>query len=279
MYYSMKNLGDENTKKLGSISGSDEKWHFISDIAYDFGFSGIQLELRYSEEYGLSLKSVPDYIKESFRLTHHIEYLYHMLSSEDEEYLSELLRDYLRIADFLGVEDVSLHPPILANVSLTPPIIPNDSPEYREQTRERFGKLLNTWVPRFLDSDITVSIESHVTSRFFVFTGITDYKDFILDIPGLGGLIDISHNCYDGIEIDEILSVIKKIPVNGFHLSDAIQGVELGEGTHLPLGQGNIDLKPLISEYSGDSIYGALEVRGPAKGIAESLSYLKNCKK
>jgi len=275
MYYSMKNLGDENVKTLRSISDSDKKWRFISDIACDLGFSGIQLELNYFEEYGLSLKSVPDYIKESFRLTHHIEYLYHMLSTKDEEYLDELLKDNLRIATSIGVEDVSLHPPVLANVSLTPPIVPNDSPEYREQTREKYYKFLSTWIPRFLDFGITLSIESHVTSRFFVFTGITDYRNFILDLPGLGGLIDISHNCYDGIDMEEILSSIVNIPVNGFHLSDAIHGVDLTEGTHLPIGHGNVDFRALVSGYSDDSVYGALEVRGPARGIADSLSYLK----
>lgn len=278
MYYAMKSIGDENITRLKGISDSDEKWRFISNIACDFEFTGIQLELRYSDEYGIHLNRIPDYIKESFRLTYHIEYLYHMLSAKDEEYLSELLRDNLHVADILGVEDVSLHPPVLANVSLTPPIVPGRSPEYRKQTRERFGKLLSTWVPRFLDHGITLSIESHVTSSFFVFTGITDYRDFILDIPGLEGLIDISHNCYDGIEMDEIISIITKIPVSGFHLSDAIHGLELVEGTHLPLGQGNINLIPLISEYKGDRVYGALEVRGSAKGISDSLTYLKRLK-
>jgi sugar phosphate isomerase/epimerase len=272
----MKNLGDENVAILGQIRDEEDKWQFIQNITDSFGFSGIQFESRYTREYGMSLENVPDYIKESFQLTYHLEYLNHMNTTEDEENLNKILNDILPVAVTLGVEDFSLHPPVLANVSLTPPIIPDDTPEDREQTRERFGEFLRTWVPRFLDYGITFSIESHVTSRFFVFTGITDYRDFILDIPGLGGLIDISHNCYDGIKMHEILSAIDKIPVNGFHLSDAIHGVELGEGTHLPLGQGNIELQALVSEYSNDSIYGALEVRGSAQGIADSLSYLKS---
>jgi sugar phosphate isomerase/epimerase len=276
MYYSMKNLGDENVAILSQLHDEDEKWSFLRKIADSFGFAGIQLESRYSREYGLSVDHLPDNINKSFRLTYHRDFSYHMSTTEDEEMINEVLNKTLLSAVSSGVEDVSLHPPLLANVSITPPIFPDDAPEYREKTRERFGILLNNLVPRFLDHGISLSIESHVTSNFFVFTGITDYCDFILGIPGLGGLIDISHNCHDGIEMDEILSAISKIPVKGFHLSDAIHGMELGEGTHLPLGQGNINLKALVLEYSNDSVYGALEVHGSAKGIADSLSYLKN---
>lgn len=57
---------------------------------------------------------------------------------------------------------------------------------------------------------------------------------------------------------------------------DAIRGEELSQGTHLPIGQGEVDFKELLTHFNVDTnVYAALEVRGSSQGIVDSLANLR----
>jgi sugar phosphate isomerase/epimerase len=186
------------------------------------------------------------------------------------------LEESLSIAKNFGIEDVSVHPPMLANASLQPPYLPVDVPEHREKSRVQLHTLLKVWIPRFQEQAITLSLESHVTASFFVFTGLPDFRDFVLNLPGLGVLVDVCHNYYDGYEIPELLSIVQSLPVTGIHLSDAIRGHPLSQATHLPIGHGTIDFKPVLAHFDDhEHVYAALEVRGSAQGIIDSMKQLR----
>ncbi|MBN2239488.1 MAG: hypothetical protein JW712_06925 [Dehalococcoidales bacterium] len=53
MYYAMDNPGDENVPKLVETAGEEVKWRFICELAASFGFTGIQINPHYRDEYGL----------------------------------------------------------------------------------------------------------------------------------------------------------------------------------------------------------------------------------
>jgi sugar phosphate isomerase/epimerase len=173
-------------------------------------------------------------------------------------------------------EDVSIHPGLLANVSLNSSNLPDKSPEYRSESKECLKRLLVMWLPRFLDQGITLSLETHVTSAYFVFQGISDFQDFVLGVPGLGEFADISHNSFDCYAVAGLLKYFQPLSITGFHLSDAATEKGFPDGTHLPIGKGHFDFISLISGYKRDNkIYGALEVRGSAQAISDSLAGLR----
>ncbi len=275
MYYTMDNLGSENVVRVAQMSNEAEKWEYVRQVASGFGFAGIQVSSTYYErDLGLSPVDIPRWIGESFRLTYHSGDLYHLNTPEDERHFEEVIARILRIAVRSRAEDVSLHPPLLANVALHAPDHRYDAPDYREQSKERLRSVLDKWLPRFLHEGISLSMETHVTSSVFVFEGMRDFLEFVLTFPGLGVLVDVSHNHYDGYDITGLVSSLQSNPITGLHLSDAIRGMTLGEGTHLPIGEGEIDFRTLVESFDKDTVYGALEVRGPARGISDSLAYL-----
>jgi len=88
----------------------------------------------------------------------------------------------------------------------------------------------------------------------------------------------MSHTMYyDGYDIAEVLTLLEPLPITGFHLSDAIRGKDLRDSTHLPIGQGDVDFRSPLALFDGnDAVYGALEVRGPASGISDTLAHLQS---
>ena len=197
----MDNMGDENLTKLVSISDEAEKWSHIAQFAAQYGFTGIQVNPTYQKTLGLKLTRIPEVICQEFRLTYHLGGLYPLSTKDDEHKLQTDISDSLLIASSIGAEDVSLHPPYLSD----------GSPKQRKQSRKRFQNLLGAWVPRFTAHGITLSLETHVTSSVFIFTGIQDFRDFVLSIPGLSVLVDVSHNYYDGYEITELISSLRPL--------------------------------------------------------------------
>ncbi|MGE5579471.1 MAG: hypothetical protein ACM3WU_05425 [Bacillota bacterium] len=64
--------------------------------------------------------------------------------------------------------------------------------------------------------------------------------------------------------------------MTGLHLSDALARVEVTKGTHLPVGEGEVDFAQILSLYAGDdSVYGALEVKADSCHIKRSLETLR----
>ena len=89
-------------------------------------------------------------------------------------------------------------------------------------------------------------------------------------------MIDISHTINDGYSISDIVSILEGRNVTGLHLSDAIANVEVRKGTHLPVGEGEVDFAEVLRTFRGpDKVYGALEIKGMSGEIRDSLCRLK----
>jgi sugar phosphate isomerase/epimerase len=276
MYFAMDDLGDENAKSLSGACTESEKWHLVRQIASDFGFAGIQVSPVYRDRLGLSLTHIPDSIRNSFRLTYHPGGVYQLNTAEGEDAAHRMLSEGLDIGVAIGAEDVSFHPPLVADVDRLPLRKKDQSSSRCAEARARLRSLLDVWLPRFEARGITLSLETHFTPAVFVFDGISDFRDFCASLPSIGVLVDVSHNYHDGYLISEQLAALEPLRITGFNLSDTIKGKKLQEGTHLPVGQGYADFRSLSTVVrGGDTVYGALEVRGPARGISESLALLR----
>ena len=210
------------------------------------------------------MQKIPDFIGK-YRCTYHIGDVYSFQLAEDVKWLNDMLKNSLEIASIYQMEDVSFHPPLIK------------VEQERRSTRERLYDHVSKWVPKFFEKDITLSMETHINGCYFVFNGFSDYVDFISSIPGLGVLIDVSHNFNDGFTIEEINLNLESCNITGLHISDAIANVDYKKGTHLPVGDGEIDFKLFIDKYrKNDKIYGALEIIAPSTAIADSLISLNH---
>jgi len=277
MYLTMDNIGDDIFPAISNLNNETEKWDEIAHAALTYGFAGIHVTSTYYRRLGFPTVRIPEGIRELFRLTYHVGGIYLLSTPDDEEQVHARLSESLAVAASNGMEDVSLHPPFHANVSMRSIQPAAASPDERNAAKRRLHSVLSAWIPRFLDRGITLSLETHVTPSFFVFSGLQDFQDFALSLPELGVLVDVSHNHYDGYSAADFLSIFGSLNINGLHISDAVRGVDFEEGTHLPVGKGEIDFGRLLGSFDGDdSVYGALEVKAPSQGIAESLIRLQS---
>ncbi len=265
MYLAMDEIGSDNVTRLCRLKDKDSIWSEIDRIATGFGFRGIQFTpTLYERTLGLSLKEIPELLRK-YQLTYHIGGIRPLASRGDEDQLETLLEDGVEIASENGMEDVSLHPPRFA--------YPGDG--QRRSVRSSLLSILKGWAPKYADRGISLSIESHSGGKFFVFEGLPDFSRFVREVPGLGVLVDISHLCNDGHDIDDITSALKDCRVTGLHLSDALAHKEIDKRTHLPIGDGKVDFARILSLYSGDdSVYGALEVKAESAKIKDSVGRL-----
>ena len=260
----MDDLGTENIEKVNKYTTRKDKWKKIHEIAIEYGFKGIQLSNQvYNGELGLSLNDIPGFIND-FRLTYHIGSLYNLNSAQDVNVYNKLLKKSLNIADLFGMEDVSFHPPFIG-----------EKLRSKDLSKNYLREILEDWLPKYQNKGIFLSIETHVSTECFIFEGLKDYAKFVASFPGLGVLIDISHNFYDGYSENDIINILNKLKITGLHLSDSIVGAELSEGTHLPIGKGTIDFRKILSYYKDKDIYGALEIKGSSKAIFESSKKLQ----
>lgn len=137
-------------------------------------------------------------------------------------------------------------------------------------------RVLNKWMPGHVDQGITLSLESHSGGKFFVFDGLSELSTFVDEMPRLGVLADISHLWNDGNGADDIMSALKGPGVTGLHLSDVLAGVEVAKGTHLYVGEGEVDFRRILPQYSiDDSVYGVLEVKVESCRNMHSLDMLQ----
>jgi sugar phosphate isomerase/epimerase len=278
MYFALEYLGIENVDRLKEIHSQSEKWRFIHNFAYESGFKGIQFYPAYENEFGLSFQSIPEYIRKSFRLTYHTGNtgISRIITPDEIEKTDLVFSKSLQTASFIGAEDVSFHPPLVTDIALLPVAPDRVSTPDSNKTKNQLRTLIKKWLPKFQACNITLSLETHMTPYVFIFSGLQDFHEFMLTVPGLGILIDVSHNYYDGYDITHVLQTLNPYKITGFHLSDAIRGKVLAEGTHLPIGQGQVDFARVLAQFgSNNLVYGALEVRGTAKGIADSLTRLR----
>lgn len=267
MYLAMDDFGDDYIGKIKSANNEKDKWKMISAIADEYGFSGIQINPTvYKGQLGLSLNMLPNFF-DKFRLTYHIGGVSTLISEEDYNSLNNHISEAFAISAEYGVEDVSFHPPFIRDgTDIT-----------RENSKRYLSKLIEFWIPKFSDKRITLSLETHVTSKYFIFKGLRDYYKFVSNFKGLGVLIDVSHNFYDKYNVDEIIDTLNKLNITGLHLSDAIPDAEFRAGTHLPIGKGNINFQRIMEHFNNKpNIYGALEIKGTSIEIHESINILNS---
>ena len=268
MYFAMDEIGLDNVSRLCLMDDKNRVWSEVDRIAAEFGYEGVQFTSSlYERKLGLSLEQIPDMFRR-YRLTLHIAGIRPLASDRDVAELEGLLQGSLEIASQNGMEDVSLHLPRLADA--------NDGG--RQPVRAVFMSILKKWTPRYVDQGITLSLESHSGGKFFVFDGLSEFSAFVNEVPGLGVLADISHLWNDGNGLGDIVLMLKGRRVTGLHLSDALARVEVTKGTHLCVGEGEVDFSQILPLYSGDdSVYGVLEVKAESRQIKQSLEMLRRC--
>ncbi|MTI94556.1 MAG: TIM barrel protein [Firmicutes bacterium] len=263
MYLAMDDFGDDNLENLISLGDAQEKWQFLARLAQEFGCPGIQITpWLYEQKLGLDLDAIPAAFTD-FRLTYHIGGVRPLVDARDCRRLDKRLALGLDRAVKSGFEDVSFHPPRLTEVG-------------RKHSKEQLAGLVERWLPRFAARGVTFSLETHVSGDIFIFDGLADFRRFVQRFPELGVLIDVSHNVYDGYGVDEIISFSAGLRITGLHLSDARSDLPFDQGTHLPVGSGEIAFAPLVAEFSSSDICAALEVKGDSDNLTASFEKLQN---
>ena len=269
MYFSMDEIGFENTDKIKSISSEADRWKFVYDAAKSYGFEGVHFTPSlYSKDFRLDLENIPSYFQD-FKLTLHFGGLYKITSESSYESFETALAKGFETAKRNNMHDISLHPPDIYEIS----------PAEKSLCYELFRRAIDKWLGIALKNGISLSLETHVTGKYFLFSGLAEYTDFIGEYPELGVLIDISHNFHDGYFEDEIIHHLADKNIKGLHISDALQGAELKEGTHLAIGSGTVDFSKLLKCFSHiPNLYSALEIKASNEGVAESLRTLQQGK-
>jgi len=273
MYFALKCLGNEDEEKIKNIVSESDRWKFIYDIAKTYGFDGIHIGSNvgadlYVEEYKLDLNNIPDYF-EDLKLTLHLGGHDKFTCEKDCEEFDKKLENAFKVAVKNNFHDISLHPPVDAEGCFTP--------DKRKASEEYFDKTITKWEKESLQSNISLSIESHDYGKYFLFDGLREYVRFIDKHPDLGVLIDISHNYYDNYSEDDIINILGNKNVKGLHISDALQNVDVRKGTHLMIGNGTIDFSKLLNHFKDTpNLFGALEIVADNESIGKNLKKLKD---
>ena len=262
MYFSMDEIGFENTEIIKNITSEDDKWQFIYSVAESYGFEGIHFTPSlYKNDFGLDLNNIPDYFQD-FKLTLHFGGLHNIITETDCNAFDVALAQCFEIATKNNMHDISLHPPNIYEISA----------HDKKSCLELFHKTIDKWLNIALKSTFSLSLETHVSGKYFLFDGLSDYVKFIDNYPDLGVLIDVSHNYYDGYSEDEIISHLANKNVKCLHISDALQGADFREGTHLAIGDGSIDFDKILKGFAHiPNLYSVLEIKASDESVAKSL--------
>jgi len=266
MYFAMDEIGFENTEKIKGISRESDRWKFIYDVAKVYGFEGVHFTPSlYNKYFELDLENVPAYFQD-FNLTLHFGGLHKIISESAYESFEIALSKGFEIAQRHNMHDISLHPPYIYEVSS----------DEKNLCYELFRRVIDKWLGVALKSGVTLSLETHISGRYFLFNGLEGYVEFIREYPELGVLIDISHNYYDKYSEDEIIHYLADKNVKGLHISDALQCSDFRDGTHLAIGNGKVDFSKLLKCFRHvPNLYSALEIKASDKDIASSLKVLR----
>ena len=266
MYFSMDELGFESAEKVKQINGVEEKWRFVYDTAKSYGFEGVHFTPTMYEEFGLSMDSLPDYFQE-FKLTLHPCGLWKVHTDEGCRRFDEYMERCFGWATRHSMHDISIHPPYVEGITA----------DERRASLANFDTLVAKWLAHAGQLGITFSLETHVTGKYFLFDGLAEYTEFVDKHPGLGVLIDISHNYYDGFTENEIISIFASRNVTGLHISDALRRgeAEFGDGTHLPIGKGGMDVAQIVRAFIHvPDLVGVFEVKCSDEDLKRSLARL-----
>ena len=165
------------------------------------------------------------------------------------------------------MHDISLHPPGNGTTA-----------EEKDALRSSFCRAIDKWLPIAIKNGISLSLETHVFGECFLFNGLSEFVSFTDQYPDLGILIDVSHNYYNPQYSEEdIIKILSGRNVKGLHISDALRNAELKSGTHLAIGDGEIDFPKLLKGFNKiPNLYAALEIKASNDGVAKSLRILQN---
>ncbi|MCL2703128.1 MAG: sugar phosphate isomerase/epimerase [Defluviitaleaceae bacterium] len=266
MYFAMDEIGFENMEEIMKISNESGKWRFIYDAARTYGFDGIHITPSLYKNFGVDYRNVPEYFRD-FKLTLHLGGIHSVTSEKEYETLDEELETGFEIAAEYGMHDISIHPPYLIRLTQAE----------KDLSYEFFHKLVSKWVKTAVTSGISLSLETHVYGKAFLFGGYGEFANFVNNYPDLSVLIDISHNYYDPpYSEDEIIDFAGRNNIKGLHISDALRDKEYQESLHLAIGDGIIDFPRLLKGFEKFlDLYGVLEIKANNAGIQKSLNYLK----
>ena len=155
MYYSMDEIGIENTEKIKAMSSEAGRWRFIYDVAKSYGFEGIHLTPSlYSKDFGLDLENIPEYFQD-FKLTLHFGGLHKITSEAAYEEFDKALSKYFDIALRNNMHDISLHPPDIYGIT----------EEEKEVCRSLLRRAIEKWLPIATQNGISLSLETHVSAH------------------------------------------------------------------------------------------------------------------
>ncbi|MCL2500490.1 MAG: sugar phosphate isomerase/epimerase [Defluviitaleaceae bacterium] len=267
MYFSMDEIGFENTEKIKNITSEADRWQFIYDVAKSYGFGGIHITPSlYKNKFRLDINNIPDYFQD-FKLTLHFGGLHN--STTDRDTFDVALAQCFEIATKNNMHDISLHP-CKSVYGL--------SEDDKKSIYELIHKTIDKWLSIALKSTFSLSLETHVSGKYFLFDGLSDFVKFIDHHPDLGVLIDVSHNYYDGYSEDEIIKFLANKNVKGLHISDALQkskGASFETGTHVAVGDGSVDFDKVLKGFAHiPNLYSALEIKASNNSVARSLQLL-----
>jgi len=264
MYFAMDEIGIENSVKIKAITFESERWKFIYDTAKDYGFDGIHFTPSLYQTFNLNLENIPDYFHD-FKLTFHLGGMYIVPGKKFDEH-DAIMDSAYAIAVKHDMHDISIHPP---NKQLTA--------ADKAFSMESLGKFVDKWLNKLLDKNISLSLETHVMGDYFLFDGLNEFVAFTDQYPDLGVLIDISHNYYNPQYSEEdMINILSGKNVKCMHISDALRNAEFENGTHLAIGDGEINFTKLFKGFKNRSdMFGVLEIKSSNEGIKTSLTELK----
>ena len=264
MYFAMDEIGIENTAKIMTIAFESDRWKFIYDTAKDYGFDGIHFTPSLYHTFGLDLKNIPDYFHD-FKLTFHLGGMYIVPDAKFEKFNAKM-ENAFEIAQRHFMHDISIHPPYIHNLSATDKAL----------SLKFLGKFVNEWLNKLLDINISLSLETHVAGEWFLFNGLNEFVAFTDQYPDLGVLIDVSHNYYEPQYSEEdMINILSGKNVKCLHISDALRNAEFESGTHLAIGDGEMDFAKLLRGFMNiPDLYAVLEIKPNNTGIKESLQKL-----
>jgi sugar phosphate isomerase/epimerase len=265
MIFSMDEIGFENNERIVALKSEAEKWAFIFDIARTYGFTGIHITPSLYESFGLNVDRIPTEISE-FHLSYHLGGHYNILTEDDCFKFETLLSNSFDIVERHQMKDISLHPPVISGFTI----------EEKIKSRVLFSKILRKWSAYAKEKRFTLSLETHLYEPYFLFGTLPQYKDFYDAQEDMGILIDISQNYFSGYDEQEVLDTFKGDRVTALHISDAIRlkDEDLKLGTHLDIGDGNIDFQTILSHFNNSDFFAVVEIKSTNAKLKDSLDRL-----
>ncbi len=271
LHLALDDFGDENLAALRTPGNNQTRWRFIAELAKSFDLTAIQLGRLYTAELGMNLEEIPEYITCKFHLNYHPAgpaSVYSLGDEREETQLWECLGESLKVAQKHRICDVSIHPPLATGSGGRGAVA--------TATLDRLARVLSHWLPLYAEAGVKLSIESHIAPGVFALSGPDEFRAFVSSFPGLGVLVDVAHVHNDEHDPVSFIELLPKGTITGLHLSDALAGVPHDQGTHLPVGEGEVDFPGILELFDGvDPVHAALEIKGPARAVAESVTRLR----